>query len=205
MLNSSGLRFDKSQHKYFNAKGSVITGLTTSLKKLGLATDYSMIPKHILDAAKERGTRIHEQCQSWIEDGIFPTDEWAIHIAGIVARQNVMYSEFLVGYTHPGDDTPIVATMVDLVMNDLAVGDIKTTSKIDNEYVSWQCSFSAFFIERANPGLQVPYIFCLHSQKDKCTPIILDRKSDWEIEDKIELLRSIKKSGLEPSYKSWGN
>jgi len=60
------LTFDPVPHIY-RLDGIEIPGVTGSLQECGLI-DWSMVPRAILDAAAERGTRVHEACH-YLDDG----------------------------------------------------------------------------------------------------------------------------------------
>lgn len=62
------LRFDENQHRYFlDPKGEEIPGVTRALEECGL-TDFSMVPRHILEAAQQRGTDVHNALH-FLDDG----------------------------------------------------------------------------------------------------------------------------------------
>jgi len=62
------LRFDPIEHRYFlEPSGEEIPGVTRALEECGL-TDFSMVPRHILEAAQQRGTDVHNALH-YLDDG----------------------------------------------------------------------------------------------------------------------------------------
>src|SRR5581483_1203958 len=62
------LRFDAVAHKYFlDPEGVELPGVTRALEGAGIV-DWSMVPRDILVAAQERGTRVHEALH-YLDDG----------------------------------------------------------------------------------------------------------------------------------------
>jgi hypothetical protein len=62
------LRFDPVEHRYYlDPEGVEIPGVTRALEECGL-TDFSMVPRHILEAAQQRGTDVHNALH-YLDDG----------------------------------------------------------------------------------------------------------------------------------------
>lgn len=67
-LTAPTIRFDPIPHRYFlEPSGEELPSVTACLQECGLI-DFSMIPRHILDAAAERGTAVHAACH-YLDDG----------------------------------------------------------------------------------------------------------------------------------------
>lgn len=131
------IEFDKATHRYFDG-GKELISVTALMRKHGLAPDYSMVPKAVLEAKAERGTLIHKEIEEWIKEGkVGFTQELGSFIdwsesAGISAfeSETILHND-------------IVAGTCDLMYESDGVGciaDIKTTSTLHKESVSWQLS-----------------------------------------------------------------
>lgn len=62
------------------------------------------------------------------------------------------------------------------------LADIKTTSKLDKEYVSWQLSVYADWFEAMNPDIPVKALYVVWLKDDKHKVIEVERKSHEEVE-----------------------
>ena len=61
------IRFEPNEHRYFEEPTGVeIPGVTRALEE-GRFIDFSMVPPHILEPAKERGTRVHTAIHYWLD------------------------------------------------------------------------------------------------------------------------------------------
>lgn len=172
-LNKSDVIFIEEPHSYF--LGNIeIQGLTTLLSKHGITANYNNINSHVLQNACDRGTEIHKQTEAFDNFGIIPTHEWAKPYMDL--KLNVIESEFLVNYK------TIVATKIDLILDDYSVGDKKTCAKIDLIGTAWQCSVGAYLLEK-QCNVIVPNIFCIHLREGKAKKIPLERIPNNLIED----------------------
>lgn len=60
-------RFEPDEHRYFeDPSGVEIPGVTRALEE-GRFIDFSMVPPDILEAAKQRGTRVHDAVHFWLD------------------------------------------------------------------------------------------------------------------------------------------
>lgn len=153
-------------HKYL--LGLVeLTGVTTILKEVIFRDKYSGIDPAVLRNAADRGTAIHEAVQAYMTDDLgwelsadlkdYEADALKAGFSwqsdpGRAARRAVAV-EYLVS------DCKAVATKIDVVEADgkggYILGDIKTTSMLDMEYLSWQLSVEKWLFENQNPGAKV--------------------------------------------------
>lgn len=178
-LNNSFVEFvDTAEcpHSYF-LDGVRIIGLTTLLRKHGITQDYSYIDPDVLARAAERGSQVHKECEVFDDWGTLPTHEWAVPYPSLGLK--VIKSEFLVSYG------TVVATQIDKILDDYSVCDIKTSSKIDEQGVRWQCSIGAYMLEK-QCHVDVPHIYLIHLRDGKVTMRELERISNNEIEALLE-------------------
>lgn len=142
------IRFDEKEHKYYNGDKELIS-VTQLMQKHGLAPNYSAVSSLVLEAAAKRGTLIHREIQEYIEDGVLGfSDELGSFIDYLEANPNISVEddEFMIY-------NDIVAGRADLLLkdelpftedSDLIIADIKTTSTIHYDAVSWQLSIYAY-------------------------------------------------------------
>lgn len=179
-LVKSKVIFDPKEHTY-TLDGERLSGITSLLDRQLFADKYDGIPDEVLKKAAERGTLIHQSCE--LADEGFPVDtveskNWL----AMKAKYNlhVEESEYLVS------DNKHYASCIDKVFRyddtTFFLGDIKTTYKLNKEYVRWQLSIYAYLFEHQNPGARVTSIFAIWLRGDTAQLVELERVADTEIE-----------------------
>lgn len=132
------VKFDELTHTYTNEKGTLIS-TTQLLKKAGISPDYTFVNDEVLQKAADKGSVVHKEIEDFIKNGeIGFTKELGEFIDYLKAHQlTPVASELMV-------DDEIVAGTIDLVLKaengELILADVKTTSTIHSDSVSWQCS-----------------------------------------------------------------
>lgn len=181
-LTESEVYFDGITHTYLTPQGDELIGVTSLMSKHNLSPDYSGIPADILARAAERGTKVHKALEDYDngEDVIITP-----LIESYRALQlKVLASEYLVS------DNTLVASMIDKVLEDFSLVDVKTTSELHISALEWQLSIYAYLFERQNPGCKVPGLYALHVKNGKCKPLReINRIPDEEIERLFECER----------------
>lgn len=187
-LHRSSVRFDEQSHTYTTSDGRHLTGVTSILKQVLFPDKYKGIPDAILAKAAERGTAIHNECEDVNLFGIAAlnenSSEEARNYHELLAREGItmIYSEYLV------TDDEIVATMIDCIDDKGNLYDIKTTSQLDIESLSWQLSFCDYLFTKQNIFLERPssklYGIWLRGSTAKLVEV--ERKEDEEIEQVIK-------------------
>lgn len=178
MLANSPVVFEELSHKYF-LDGKELSGITSLLDRQGLKTDYEGIPEKVLEKAKQYGSLVHQQIEMYDAMGCTtPTTEELEKYQRLKDKHSLKVSanEYLVS------DNDWVASSIDVVLEDCSLADIKTTSKLDEEYVSWQLSIYAYLFELQNPGMIVPHLFAIWIPRSKKAAklVELERKpSEW--------------------------
>jgi hypothetical protein len=161
-LIQSNVIFNHEEHTY-NLNGLYLSGITNIINKYICPDKYTDIPERILEIAKEKGTRIHEQIELLISG--FTMDEYDDEIASFErwrtegGKARNLLSEYLVS------DNTAFATMIDIVEcidDTYNIYDIKTTSTLDKEYVRWQLSICAYLMELQNPGIKIGKLSAIH-------------------------------------------
>ena len=173
--------FDKGSHTYF-LNGKQLSGITSLLERKLFPAKYAGVDEETLRKAAEYGSNVHEQIAE--DDGVdeFVLDE-VLSYRKIITANNLkpIAHEYLV------TDSDKYASAIDLVFENedgtVDLADIKTTYKLDKDYVSWQLSIYAYLFELCNPGVKVNNLYGLW---------LRDEKSSYEKvcrHDKDEVLR----------------
>lgn len=161
--------FNEDEHRYFREDGKELSGVTGMLKRMLFKDEYNGISKDVLMNAANRGHRIHSQIELYDNLGVGTDIPEVAHYATLIAENNleVVTSEYLVS------DNEYYASAIDKVFhvkgtpeNEVVLGDIKTTSKFNREYVSWQLSVYAPLFELMNPTLKVVGLIGLWIRED---------------------------------------
>lgn len=158
--------FDDITHSYINSEGELLIGVTSLLKKHGLSADYAGIPEDILNKAAERGSKIHKDIELFCYgEQVDMTDEVKLFSE---LQLKVAANEYLVS------DNTLVASSIDLVLGDNTLVDIKTTSTLHIEPLTWQLSIYAYLFE-LQTKLKVPALFGLHIRNGKAKMVEIQR------------------------------
>ena len=155
-LFKSDVVFNEIDHTY-TYLGAQLTGVTAMLSRTIFKDKYGGIPKNVLAKAADYGHNIHEQIEIVDSMGV-TSDTPAVQDYLRIRQENGLIpvaNEYLIS------DEEYMASSIDVLYGvenyptlvDLT--DIKTTSKLDMEYLSWQLSIYAYLFERQNPHLKV--------------------------------------------------
>lgn len=190
-LKKSKVEFNEAEHTY-HLNGTEMFGVTGMLSRHLFKEKYSGIPKEVLDKAAERGSRVHKAIEVFNEKGLMPNDfELGIIVdayKGLCEERGLKAeaSEYLV------TDNICHASAIDIVMSNagnIILADIKTTSKIDEEYLSWQLSVYKYMFELLNPKLKVSGAVCVWLPNERYgKPTVRDIifKSEEEVKRLLE-------------------
>lgn len=185
-LNNSGVIFNQEEHRYF-LDGKELSGITGLLQKHIFPDKYKDIPTRRLNRAAERGTMVHESIE--LLDGGFEPAEYTpelLNYKRIKEDNNLdtIANEYIV------TDKEHFASAIDLVMlgasGDIALADIKTTSKLDKEYVRWQLSIYAYMFELQNPELKVSKLYALWLRNEKSELAEVERVDTVIVKDLLQ-------------------
>ena len=196
-------------HKYYLGF-SELYGVTTLLSEMLFTDKYDGISRDVLMNAAKRGTAIHEAVQayemgvdfditedleSYYDEAVKAAQAWAAYRKGAGKKYSpyiTAYSEYLVSNEQD------LATKIDLTLfnEGWALGDIKTTIKLDMDYLSWQLSLEAYLFERQT-GQKVKILFAMwyDRKNNKWVWKEVKRISDEKIEELIQAWRN-KREGL---------
>lgn len=206
----SRVDFDKDTHTYL-LDGIVLQGITGRIHDRLFPNKYDGISEATLAAAAARGTLVHEAIQLHDQTAWSPTFEEVLQepLYAAVDAYEAMKQEAglsVVDNEHLVTDGHTYASAIDIVAEEADGGcvliDVKTTYSIDREYVSWQLSVYADFLEASNPTLTVKRLACLwipirDGQVDKVQLIDVPRKAS-ELVSKMLYTQESLDFGLTP-------
>ena len=201
MLPVSDVLFVEESHKYY--KGfTELQGVTTILKEVLFYDKYYGIDEEVLRKAAERGTAIHEIVQSYLMHTKY-TESDNEEIRAEALRALFSWKAFDCGAEITNVFKPIaveylvsnnidIASKIDVVMQsgkEYILADIKTTTSLDEDYLSWQLSIYKYLFE-LQTGYKVSHLLALwydrandswtaKEVKDKGTEEILKLIEDW--------------------------
>lgn len=159
--------FDELTHTYLTSKGVELIGVTTLMRMMGVAPNYANIAPDVLDRAARRGSATHKAIECYCNGCEVEIDEEFASetILNLEAFKrlglNVLASEYLVS------DNEHIASSIDLVLKDMSLVDIKTTSEVHWDAVAWQLSIYKYLFELQNKDKQVKRLQVLHLRGGK--------------------------------------
>ena len=168
LAENAAVFFDEMTHTYLR-RGDYkeLLGVTSLMKAMGLSPDYSGIPAETLQRAADRGSAVHKAIETWCKKEPVAIDETYADevIPDLEAFKRlelpVLANEYLVS------DNELIASSIDIVLDDLTLVDIKTTSKIHYDAVSWQLSIYKYLFELQNPKKKVKGLKVLHLREGR--------------------------------------
>ena len=157
-LVKSKVLFNQEQHTY-TLDGKLLQGITGMIGRQLFPEKYSDVPKEVLEQAAKRGSFIHETIELVDDLGISNEMQEVKGYIELKELYGLQYedSEYLVS------DNEHFASCIDKVYREsdteFSLGDIKTTYKLDRDYIRWQLSIYAYLFELQNPGYKVVRLF----------------------------------------------
>lgn len=189
-LADSGVIYDRVGHFYYY-NGKQLQGVTKMINTR-LFPDKYKTPDNMdseqwestLAKAAEKGNAIHDACENYdYGHGILGYHDEVAAYADACIKKDLAHiaSEYIV------TDKTCFASPIDKVFyvdeHTVDLGDIKTTSTLDKEYVSWQLSIYAELFERQNPDIKVRHLYGIHIRNKKCRIVRVKRKSANDVDD----------------------
>lgn len=198
------VKFDEASHTYAIDGEIVPISVTELLRKHGLAPDYTGASTSVLERASAHGTAVHADIANAINGQEGTTKEAENFIEWASWNADEMHAEQVVGYAKDG---LMIAGTID-VFGELRrtnpkrmffLGDHKTTSKVDLDYVTWQTSIYDYMLRQLDGqelnGTKVEWkgadkLYCFHYAKDgEMREYELHKIDDSEIESLFECER----------------
>lgn len=192
-LTTSPIIFDPEAHEYLligeDFTSTVYSGVTSILSEVLFPNKYKDVGDDVLARAAARGTRIHELCQA---SDTIPTDrregdeQYDAEVTNyeLLKASNgltMIANEYLVSRDDWG-----VASQIDCVDSEGNLYDIKTTYRLDTEYVSWQLSFYAEMFEAQNPTLKAGKLYAIWLRGTESKLVEVPRKTPEQVEQVIK-------------------
>ena len=161
-LNQSPVIFNELDHTY-TLDDISLNGVTSILNRQLFADKYSGISDEVLNKAAEYGKGVHESIELYDSLGIGEDEDAVKSYIKLCQKEGLtrLDNEYLIS------DNDYVASSIDVVFDDCSLADIKTTSHLDEEYVSWQLSIYAYLFEKQNPDLQVNRLLAIWLPKPR--------------------------------------
>ena len=183
-LNDSKIRFLSKTHQYF-LDDKELKGVTGILSRRIFQDKYANIDEEVLAKAANRGSYIHQMCEMVDELGVTPDCLEAQNYINLKEKYNLqtIAREYLI------TDGEHYASAIDAVYEvdgGVVLNDLKTTYKLDKEYISWQLSIYKYFFELINPDIEVKGLTATWLKGDIAEYVEIKEKSREQV---IELLR----------------
>ena len=181
-LVKSEVRFNQEKHKYTLGEKN-LNGITAIIERQLFPHKYANIPESVLEKAAERGHAIHGKIELSMTIGGFDDDKDVMNFRSLIGDRKVITTEYLVS------DNEYVASMIDGVFDDGSLYDIKTTSTLDMQYLSWQLSIYAYLFELQNEGQKAGKLYAIWLPKEqygKPRLVEVERIENAEIERLLE-------------------
>ena len=192
-LTTSPIIFDPEAHEYLliaeDFTSTAYSGVTSILSKVLFPNKYKDVDADVLARAAARGTRIHELCQDTDtiptpkrEDDVqYVPEVTNYELIKVSNKITMIANEYLVSRDDWG-----IASQIDCVDSEGNLYDIKTTYRLDTEYVSWQLSFYAEMYEHQNPTLKAGRLYAIWLRGTESKLVEVPRKTTEQIEQVIK-------------------
>ena len=183
-LKQSQVIYDPVPHTY-TLDGERLKGITAVIKERIFPDEYANVPEATLKAAAERGTRIHQALELYDTTGI-TTEDCTEFMSYLGERDNHPFMYHHLATEYVVSDGQEYASAIDKVYADedgesVILADIKTTYKLNKDYVSWQLSVYAYFFSLLNPGIKVKGLYAIWLRDDKHKIVEVARHSEEEV------------------------
>lgn len=166
-----GVKYDPVDHTYTNAEGLELSGITGIIKQFICPNAYADVPAEVLECARIRGTKLHtllELYANGAEELVIEEDKEVIDnfnaMALALEDYTCLASEYVVS------NNELIASPIDLLALDydgnLVIIDLKTTSALNIDFVTWQLNFYRYFLE-LQTGLKTDNMQALHVTRGK--------------------------------------
>lgn len=180
-LKFSKIDFDDDKHEYWLGDRQ-LKGITGIIHQYICKDKYDGVLKDTLDAAADKGRFIHKAIELLVCG--FPILDKAKEVDNFIKLQaetgiNFIESEYLVS------DEKDFATKIDIVDSKYNLFDIKTTSELDKEYLSWQLSIDAYLFELQN-GFAAGKLYGIWLREDKYKLVEVQRIDNATIKSLLE-------------------
>lgn len=181
-LKQADVVYNEFGHTYWR-NGKQLQGITAMISRQLFPDKYKGIKKEVLDEAAKRGTYIHNCCELYDKNGFIAPEPFMPFYIKFRKDFTPVAREYVV------TDNEHFASPIDLVWakgDDIYLADIKSTSDLDTEYLSWQLSIYAYLFELQNPDLKVKGLIGMQIRHDKHKMVEIYRKPDIDVKMLME-------------------
>ena len=189
------IEFLEKEHIYLK-DGMIIPSVSEILHFI-FPDKYKNVPKNVLNKKANYGTKVHEAIEKLEKDGQLDISKLNIYqkiaIDQYIKLKNtfdikVLEQEQIISYEYEYCGR---FDMIAIVDGKKSLCDIKTTSILDIEYLSWQLSYYELAYGKKFEELYAIWL----PKKDLGRVVIIERKSKKELLDKIREFKKYKESG----------
>lgn len=195
------ISFDKETHTYTN-DGRLLLSVTEVIKRYVFPDMYSNIPEEVLNKAAERGTATHAIIEKYIK-GTLTNEEYEANKADVDAFVNEIDKRHLfLGQSECiVSDGELLAGTIDIIglFNEgkgerVIIADVKTTSKLNIEYLQWQLSLYSYLMCNADGKEYIagdsPDLYGIHLRDGKCKIVKIEPLPLEAIESLLDAIRN---------------
>lgn len=194
------ISFDKETHTYTN-DGRLLLSVTEVIKRYVFPDLYSNVPEEVLNKAAERGTVTHAIIEKYIK-GTLTNEEYEANKADVDAFVNEIDKRhlFLGRSECIVSDGELLAGTIDIIglFNEgkgerVIIADIKTTSKLNIDYLQWQLSLYSYLMCNAdgkNYLANSPDLYGIHLRDGKCRIVKIEQLPLEAIESLLDAIRN---------------
>lgn len=178
------LKFLKEEHKYMLGDRELVS-VTTLLQEMKISPDYSMVDEEVLKAKADKGTLIHKEIEEYLKEGkVGFTKELQSFIKW---REDSGATDFKSEVMLNND---VVAGTCDLMFKCDGynyIADIKTTSTLHKNSVSWQLSLYNYL-----NGCLADFGWAFHFVNGELSLVNIPLKPKEEIEELLKCYQDAK-------------
>lgn len=170
--------FSKGKHIYFSKENKSYISITTMLKELGISPSYESVDEETLKRATDYGNTIHSDIENYCKLG----DSFTVEADKFIMWSKNNNINFVASEYRVHDDK--LAGSIDLIYrqnNELFISDIKTTSQVHKEAVSWQLSLYRYLLKE-----DIKKATCIHIRPGLFEVIDIPLKSNEECENLLK-------------------
>lgn len=182
------IKFRESDHTYWLGSGKQLISVTQLMKKHGLSADYSAVKADVLNAKAERGSLIHKEIEDYINCAAEGFTDELDAFKTLMREHEITPTESEV-IVH--DD--LVAGTIDVIArcpSGRIIADVKTTSTIHRDALSWQLSIYEYLFKQAHPGANIAALYGIHLNGSSGKLVDIERKPPEELERLFECERN---------------
>ena len=188
LIGENTLEFDEETHTYI-ADGIIVPSITQILK-VRFGNKYDAVDPFTLQRAAERGTRIHKAIEEWNGERKDDGSQEVHNFRFLMDRYGFRVLECEAPLVLKRGEEVIAAGRLDLVLDSggkTALADIKTTSKLDREYLAAQLNLYRLGYTQSY-GIDIEELYGLHLRGEvrKLSIIPINPGKAWEILEEYE-------------------